>query len=183
MVNLDNGFLSSFDCAQRMGAVFFITFLAQIGILASLAHSVLRPSRYGPAVEWISDRPLFTRRRSIVYGVWCAIFIVASTTCACLRTTTAVFLDSTSVVETSCSGPFHGEYRLDRTKLKTIFDHDSSWLSKRPLDSAYLVLTQADKPRPIFIHLAGRPGSKELIALAPEAMDDYARFRANPYGY
>lgn len=105
MVILDNGFVSSFDCTPRMGAMFLSTLLSQVVIVAS-------------------------------------------------------------------------EYRMDRAKLNITFGHDPDWLSKRSLQTAYLAIAQSDKPRPIFIHLQGRPGSKELFELAPEAMADYSRYRA-----
>lgn len=179
MVILDNGFFSSFDCGQRMGAIFLSTLLLQVAIVAGLSGVVRKPNRYGPPVEMIDEPPFFTRRRFIVWAIWAAVFVAASGTCAFLRTTTAVILDGASVVETSCSGPFAGEYRLDRTKLNITFGHDPDWLSKRPLQTAYLAITQSDKPRPIFVHLQGRPGSKELFELAPEAMADYSRYRAS----
>ncbi|NEI74068.1 hypothetical protein GR212_31400 [Rhizobium lusitanum] len=71
------------------------------------------------------------------------------------------------------------EYRMDRTKLNITFDRDPDWLSKRTLQTAYLAIAQSDKLRPIFIHLQGRPGSKELFELAAEAMADYSRYRAS----
>ena len=179
MVVLDNGFFSSFDCNQRMGAIFVTTFLAQIAIVASLSASVRRPSRYGPVVEMIDRSPFLTRRRFIVWAIWALIFVVVAATCGFLRTTAAtILLNSTSIVETSCNGTLPSEYRLDRAKVKITFGHDSAWLAKRPLETAYLAVTQVDKPRPIFIHLLGRPGSKELIELAPEAMADYSRYRS-----
>lgn len=178
MVVLDSGFFSSFDCSQRMGAVFVTTYLAQIAIVASLSASVRRPNRYGPVVETIDRPPFLTRRRVIVWAIWASIFAVVAATCGLLRTTTAVLLDSTSIVETSCTGPLSVEYRLDRAKLKVAFGHDPTWLTKRPLESAYLEVTQVDKPRPIFIRLLGRPGSKELLELAPEAMAQYSRYRS-----
>lgn len=106
------------------------------------------------------------------------IFALVATACCFLRTTTTVLLDSTSVVERSCIGARPDEYRLDRTKLKITFGHDPIWLSKRPLETAYLTVTQVDKPRPIFIRLLGRPGAKELLELAPEAMAEYSRYRS-----
>ncbi|WP_152093109.1 hypothetical protein [Rhizobium dioscoreae] len=177
MVVLDNGFFSSFDCSHRMGAIFLSTFLMQAAVVASFTAHVRRPNRYGPPVEILDEGPLFTRRRIIVWSVWAMIFTLVSGTSALLRTVTAVLLDSTSIIETSCIGPFQSEYRLDRTKLNVIFGHDPDWLVKRPLETGYLAITQSEMPRPIFIHLNGRPGAKELIELAPEAMADYARYR------
>lgn len=180
MVMLDDGFFSSFDCGQRMGAIFLATFLAQILIVTSLATSARRASPSSSVIEVIDRQPFFTRRRLVTCIIWSTIFAVVSGVCTFLRTTTAVFLDSTSVVETSCNGPFPSEFRLDRAKSRFTFDHDPTWLTKRPLASSYLMITQADKPRPIFIHLAGRPASKELIELAPEAMAEYSRYRSTP---
>ncbi|MBB4571386.1 hypothetical protein GGE67_006140 [Rhizobium leucaenae] len=131
MVVLDSGLFSSFDCGQRMGAIFVATYLAQIAIVAGLSASVRRPSRYGPVVEMI-DRPAFLmRRRVIVWAIWASIFAVVAATCGLLRTTTAVLLDSRSIIETSCTGPLPSEYRLDRAKLKITFGHDPTWLTKR----------------------------------------------------
>ncbi|WP_271023780.1 hypothetical protein [Rhizobium sp. RCAM05973] len=178
MVVLDNGFFSSFDCGQRMGTIFLVTFLAQVGIVARLAVSVRWPGR-GRAVEMIDDRPFFTRRRFVVSAIWCVFFVMVSGVCSSLRTITTVFLDAGSIVETSCNGPFRDEYRLDRARLNISFDHDPTWLSKRPLKETYLIATQAGKPRPIYIHLAGRPVSAELSELAPKAMADYFRYRAS----
>lgn len=178
MVILDSGFFSSFDCGQRTGAIFATSFLAQVAIVASLSAWLRKPSRYGPAIEMI-DRPSFlTRRRLVAWAMWAAIFAVVAAICSLLRTTTAILLDSTSIVETSCTGPLPGEYRLDRAKVKITFGHDPTWLTKRPLEAAYLEIAQADKPRPIFIHLLGRPDSRELLELAPEAMVDYSRYRS-----
>ncbi len=179
MVVLDNGFFSSFDCSHRMGAIFLSSFLIQILIVAGFASSVRRPNRYGPAVEMLDEGPFFTRRRIVVWTVWGIVFTIASGASALLRTTTAVLLDQTSIVETSCTGPFASEYRLDRAKVGITFGHESEWLSKRPLETTYLAVTQKDKPRPIFIHLKGRPGAKELQDLAPEAMAEYARYRSS----
>jgi len=106
------------------------------------------------------------------------IFALVATACCFLRTATTVFLDSTSIVERSCIGSRPYEYRLYRAKFKITFGHDPSWLSKRPLETAYLKVTQVDKPRPIFVRLLGTPGSKELLELAPEAMAEYLRYRS-----
>ena len=182
MVVLDSGLFSGFDCSQRMGAIFLSSFLAQIGIVAGLAASVRRPNRYGPAVEMLDEGPYFTRRRIIVWIVWGMIFATVSGISAFLQTTTAVLLDATSIVETSCRGLRAEEYRLDRTKPQVTFGHDPYWFSKRPLETAYLAITQADKPRPIFIRLHGRPGSKDLLQLAPEPMAEYARYRSSQWG-
>lgn len=178
MVVLDHGFFSSFDCGPRMGFVFLVTFIAQIGIVAGCAAKAHRPNR-NHAVEMIDDQPFFTRRRFTVLAAWCAIFIVVSGICACLRTTTAVFLDSGFIVETSCSGPFRDEYRLDRAKLDVSFVHDPTWLSKQPLQSAYLMVAEDGRPRPIYIGLHGRTASKELVEFAPEAMTAYAGYRSS----
>lgn len=177
MVVLDNGFFSSFDCSHRMAAIFLSSFLLQAGIVLGFSAFVRKPKHYGPAIEVLDEGPFFTRRRMIVWAVWGVIFTMVSGISTLLRTTTAVLLDSTAIVETSCTGPFPSEYRLDRAQLNVAFGHDPDWLTKRPLESAYLTLTQTDKPRPIFIHLKGRHGLKELQGLAPEAMADYARYR------
>ena len=179
MVVLDDGFFSSFDCSHRMAAIFLSSFLLQTAIVSSFAALVRRPNRYGPAIEMLDQGPFFTRRRLIIWAVWGVIFAIVSGISASLRTVTTVLLDSTTIVETSCIGPFASAYRLDRAQLNITFGHDSEWLTKRPLESAYLTLNQTSKPRPIFIHLKGRPASKELQDLAPEAMADYARYRSS----
>lgn len=179
MVILDDGFFSSFDCSHRMAAIFLSSFLLQTAIVSSFAALVRRPNRYGPVIEMLDEGPFFTRRRLIIWAVWGVIFVIVSGISASLRTVTAVLLDSTTIVETSCIGPFASAYRLDRAQLNITFGHDSEWLTKRPLESAYLTLNQTDKPRPIFIHLKGRPSSKELEELAPEAMAEYARYRSS----
>ncbi|MBN8954570.1 MULTISPECIES: hypothetical protein [unclassified Rhizobium] len=181
MVLLDNGFLSSFDCGHRMGAIFLSSFLMQMAIVASFSASVRRPNRYGPGVEMLDEGPFFTRRRIAVWAVWCIVFTIVSGVSTLLRTPTAVLLDQTSIVETSCTGPFVSEYRLDRSKVDITFGHESEWLTKRPLETTYLAITQTDKPRPIFIHLKGRPGPKELQDLAPAAMAEYARYRSSQW--
>lgn len=178
MVILDNGFFSSFDCDQRIGAIYVFTFLVQVLMVASFLYQVRRPSRYGPTVEMIDRPPLFTRRRLTAYAIWCAIFAMVSAICALLPTTTAVYLDSTSLLETGCYGAVPSEYRMDRSKIKVTFGHDPSLQSKHPAKETYLTVTQAGMPRSIFIHLQGRPASKELIELAPDAMADYSRYRA-----
>lgn len=179
MVVLDDGFFSSFDCSPRMAAIFLSSFLLQIAIVSGFAASVRRPNRNGAAIEMLDEGPFFTRRRLIIWVVLGAIFAIVSGISASLRTVTAVLLDSATIVELSCIGPFANAYQLDRAQLKITFGHDPEWLTKRPLESTYLRLTQTDKPRPIFIHLKGRPSSKELQDLAPEAMADYARYRSN----
>lgn len=179
MVVLDSGFFSSFDCSHRMAAIFLSSFLLQTVIVLGLAAFVRRPNRHEPAIEMLDQDPSLTRRRLIVWGVWGVIFAIVSAISASLRTVTAVLMDSTAVIETSCVGPFPNTYRLDRTRLNIAFGHDPEWLTKRPLESAHLTLTQSDKPRPIFIHLKGRPSSKELQDLSPEAMADYAQYRSS----
>ncbi len=179
MVVLDNGFFSSFDCSHRMGAIFLSSFLIQIMIVAGFAASVRRPNRYGSAVEMLDEGPFFTSRRIVALTMLAILFTIVSGASALLRTTTAVLLDQTSIVETSCAGPFAGEYRLDRAKVDITFGHESEWLSKRPLETTYLAITQTNKPRPIFVHLKGGPSSKELQELAPEAMAEYARYRSS----
>ncbi|NLR98115.1 hypothetical protein HGP17_14975 [Rhizobium sp. P38BS-XIX] len=182
MVILDNGFFSSFDCGQRIGAIYVFTFLIQVLMVASFLYQVRRPNRYGPTVEMIDRPPLFTRRRLTAYAIWSAIFATVSAICALLPTTTAVYLDSTSLVETGCYGAVPSEYRMDRSKIKVTFGHDSAWLSKHSVQETYLTVSQAGMTRSIFIHLQGRPASKELLQLAPSAMADYARYRAL-FGY
>lgn len=178
MVVLDSGLFPSLDCSQQMGVTFVTTFLAQVAIVTGLSAFVLKPFRNGPAVNMVDKLPFFTRRQCIAWVIWVIIFGSVAATCCALRTPTTIFLDSTSIVERSCIGPRRNEYRLDRAKLKISFGHDPIWLSKRRLETAYLMVTQVDKPRPIFIRLLGRPGSKELLELAPEAMAEYSRYRS-----
>jgi hypothetical protein len=181
MVVLDHGYLSFLDCGQRAGATFLGAFLLQaamvVGSAYSLGWSGPKYDRY--KIEMLETPPLFSRRRLVVGGIWCAVFLIVSSTCACLRVRTVLFVDDDFVTETSCIGPYSEDYRLDRQKVDVTFvNRGKDWFqSKRSHDEIYLQIAQPGKPRPIYIDLWNRGDVRPLVDLAPRAMQDYDDYR------
>jgi hypothetical protein len=174
MLVLDHGELSNFSCGQRMGILFLGFVVAQALVLVSMSlrsrYSYERYSGSRYKIETLDDTPVFAGRRLKVLVAWTAVVITVSIAGMFLRTQTLLGMDSSFLVETSCIGPFASEYRLDRAK--TTIRHVTE-VHKNSEDN-FLDASEPGKYRDIYIELAGQEGSKDLISLAPEAMQHYA---------
>ncbi|MGO4567449.1 hypothetical protein AB4Z52_20810 [Rhizobium sp. 2YAF20] len=190
---LDQGTLSNFSCGQRMAVVFVGMTLLQAALLVlltmRLGYSSERMYGYGFGynatykIETLDETPFFSRKRLIGFAIWSAIVATVAIVCMLSRTETMIGMDSNFIVETSCVGPFAAEFKLDRAKATvrhvtevTPWFFRSRRYHSRP-DSGednYLAISQPDRDRSLYIELAGRENSKDLINLAPEAMRHYA---------
>jgi hypothetical protein len=174
MLVLDHGGLSNFSCGQRMGILFLGFVVAQALVLVSMSvrarysYDRFRGTRY--EIETLDDTPVFAGRRLKVLIAWSFVVVAISITCMFLRTQTLLGMDSSFIVETSCIGPFSSEYRLDRAK--TTIRHVTE-VHKNSEDN-FLEASEPGKYRDIYIELAGREGSGDLMRLAPEAMRHYS---------
>ena len=174
MLVLDHGGLSNFSCGQRMGILFLGFVVAQALVLVAMslrahyAYDRYRGTRY--EIETLDDTPVFAGRRLKVLIAWSVVVVTISIGCMFLRTQTLLGMDSSFIVETSCVGPFASEYRLDRAK--TTIRHVTE-VHKHSEDN-FLDASEPGKYRDIYIDLAGRENSKDLMSLAPEAMQHYA---------
>lgn len=186
MVVLDHGFLSVFNCGQRTGAIFAGALLIQAAIVISRELSLRRGGsgydRY--EIELLEPTPLFSRRRLIVYGVWCAVFMLVASVCAFWRVRTALFMDENRIIEVSCIGPFSDEYSLDRAKIDVAFVNEGPGILARrnTHDEIYLKIAEPGKPRPLTIDLYRRGDDQPLLDLAPNAMRDYDDYRRSHRG-
>jgi hypothetical protein len=174
MLVLDHGSLWNFSCGQRMGILFVGFVAAQALVLVSMslraryAYDRFRGTRY--EIETLDDTPFFAGRRLKILVAWSVVVTMVSIGCMFLRTQTLLGMDPGFIIETSCIGPFASEYRLDRAR--TTIRHVTE--VQRHSEDNFLDASEHGKYRDIFIELSGRENSKDLMALAPEAMQHYA---------
>lgn len=189
MVVLDQGVLSHFDCHQRMGVVFLGALILQSGVIITTIWRSRRTSD-GYLLETLDDQPWLTRPRLIMTGIATFIVVLVSLLVMCTRTETLLSMDGMFITETSCIGPFSDEYRLDRAQV--VVEHrveDDETLSynkwaffrnfftsrgRRHQEDNYLAISEAGRPRSLFIELLGRQNAPELVALSPDAMQHYS---------
>ncbi|KAA0699619.1 hypothetical protein DTW90_09660 [Neorhizobium sp. P12A] len=171
MLVLDQGALSGFGCGQRMGIVFLGAVVAQF---AMVGFGVFWWKGDGDKVETLRGTPFFTPARVFLAGIWVLVTLIVAIICMLLRTETMISTDDNSVVETSCYGPFSGDYQLDRSKTVVHYITEiSSGKGGRTHELNYLALEEAGKDRQLYIVLDGSHYLSNLEQFAPRAISSY----------
>jgi len=181
MLVLDQGFLGGYPCGSRMGIVFAGALAAQAAMFAAYVIATRWPEN---PVEMLNDDPIVTRRNCIIFAVWLLVSSLVAVVCMWSRTETLLAMDANFIVETSCAGPFSGEYLLDRAKTKVSYITEititrGTWrhtASKRREEN-YLELTEPGKDRTLYIQLDNSRNLANLAELSPRAISSYMDYK------
>ncbi|MBB3455811.1 hypothetical protein FHT86_004110 [Rhizobium sp. BK313] len=187
MLVLDQGFLGSYPCGSRMGIVFAGALAAQAAMLAAYVVATRWPEN---PVEMLNRDPFVTRRNCIIFAIWLIVSSLVAVVCMWSRTETLLAMDANFIVETSCEGPFSGEYLLDRAKTRvsyiteTTIGHTSmrraeipNWYGYRRREENYLELTEPGKDRTLYVQLDNSRNLANLAELSPRAISSYMDYK------
>ena len=163
---LSVGFWAAYPCDDRMLRVFSLSLLV-LALIAGFAILImsLKLSLQYPATH---GEPLDRRSNSVIIAFGVVVLVVFALVPTIARTQTSLVATKTNLIETGCQ--FRKAYAeiYDRSRLTIEYQF------KRGKNSYDWLSVKQEGKRRITIPLGSDSDLKNLIAIAPDAMRDYA---------